>query len=73
MKWENLGGNTRTQHVIIRNDLGMYLTVLCRTPIAFHVPPTKKQEYKPHCRKCIKLLTGLILETKKTKQLEILM
>ena len=71
MKWEDLRGNTRTQHVTIRNDMGMYLTVLCRTPLTFHVPPNKKQEHKPHCRKCIRLLKGLIIETKKTGQLEL--
>ena len=70
MNWEDTGGKTKVQHVVIEWNYGIRVRILCKHPIIqFH--RVKGDRQLPHCKQCIAALKKLIQESNETRQKEL--
>ena len=68
MKWQDIGGRTKAQHVVTVWNFGVNVTTLCRHHIIKHAR-VRDNRLLPHCKQCIAALKKLIEESNKPVQL----
>ena len=64
MKWEDIGGYTRVQHLVTASSYGNFVRVLCGARIGFEFS-VKRSRPVPRCRGCLKALARLNAENAK--------
>ena len=70
MNWQDIGGRTKVQHVVVEWNYGIRVQILCKHHIIqLHRVWTDNRQL-PHCQQCITALKKLIEESNKTVQLE---
>ncbi len=62
MKWEDIGGRAKSQHIVVDWDYGINVEILCKQHI-IKFQRVKGKRPLPHCLKCIAALKKLIQET----------
>ncbi len=69
MDWQDIGGRSTVQHVVVVWNYGVNVSILCKHYIIKHTR-TKDNRQLPHCQQCITALKKLIEESEKVVQLE---
>ena len=61
MHWQDIGGYTRAQHIVVSSSYGEYYRLLCGNQItfAFHV---KRRRPLPRCRACREAFAELVIK-----------
>ena len=63
MNWQDIGGRTKRQHVVIEWNYGIRIRILCKQPMSLFARfKIERKKPLPHCRKCIATLLLLIIE-----------
>lgn len=59
MNWTDVGGRSMVKHVVVAENSGVFIHVLCKQHIR-HVNSVKRKKPLHHCLKCIDTLSKLI-------------
>ena len=62
MNWSDVGGTTQVKHVVVRENPGIHVGVLCKQPVQAS-NYIERRKPLPHCLKCIAALKKLIRES----------
>ena len=60
MNWADVRGKSRSQHVVVREDPGIFIHVLCKKRFKFYPEYIKRKKPLVHCLNCITALKKLI-------------
>ena len=63
MNWADIGGRTKVQHVVVRWNYGISVSILCGHFIVNHARVKETHRQLPHCKQCIDFLKELIQES----------
>ncbi len=64
MNWQDIGGRTKRQHVVIEWNYGIRIRILCKQPMPLFARfKIERKKPLPHCQKCIEELKKLIQES----------
>ena len=62
MNWADIGGRTKSQHVVVEWNYGINVRILCKRHI-IQSNRVKGKRLLPHCHGCITALRKLIFST----------
>ena len=63
MNWRDIGGRTKVQHVVVKWNYGINVSILCQHFIVNHARVKETHRQLPHCQQCIDVLKKLIQES----------